>query len=77
MAESTRPSKGFAGYGYFWWLNEDGSYEASGIFGQGIHINAEENVVIAIHSARNHASEDSEWALQAGLYKALTQAVAN
>ena len=76
MAESTEPSKGFAGYGYFWWLSESGAYEASGIFGQGIHINPEHNVVIAIHSARKQASDDLGWALQDALYVALTQAVA-
>ena len=77
MKESTTPSKGFAGYGYFWWLSESGAYEASGIFGQGIHINPEHNVVIAIHSARAQASNDLDWALQDALYVALTDAVAN
>lgn len=75
MKESTTPSKGFAGYGYFWWLSETGAYEASGIFGQGIHINPEHNVVIAIHSARAEASNDLDWALQDALYVALTEAV--
>ncbi|MCR9259951.1 MAG: beta-lactamase family protein [Pseudomonadaceae bacterium] len=75
MAESTAPSKGFAGYGYFWWLSESGAYEASGIFGQGIHMNPEHNVVIAIHSARKQASNDLDWALQDALYIALTKAV--
>jgi CubicO group peptidase (beta-lactamase class C family) len=77
MKESTTPSKGFTGYGYFWWLSESGAYEASGIFGQGIHINPEHNVVIAIHSARAEASNDLDWALQDALYVALTDAVAN
>lgn len=77
MKESTTPSKGFAGYGYFWWLSESGAYEASGIFGQGIHINPQHNVVIAIHSARAQASNDLDWALQDALYVALTDAVAN
>jgi len=75
MEESTQPSKGFAGYGYFWWLSESGAYEASGIFGQGIHMNPEHNVVIAIHSARHQASNDLDWALQDALYIALTDAV--
>ena len=39
MAESTAPSKGNPGYGYLWWLGEDGVFRASGIFGQGIGCN--------------------------------------
>jgi len=75
MAESTSPSKGYAGYGYLWWLHERGVYRASGIFGQGIYINPQEKVVIALHSARAVASKDSDWGLQFALYAALTEAV--
>jgi CubicO group peptidase (beta-lactamase class C family) len=77
MDESTTPSKGYEGYGYFWWLNPDGSYEASGIFGQGIYINEDENVVIALHSAREHASKEEDWPLQGALFAALAKAVAD
>jgi CubicO group peptidase (beta-lactamase class C family) len=56
MTDSTSPSKGYDGYGYLWWLKDDGSYDASGIFGQGIYINPKQDVVIAVHSAREHAS---------------------
>jgi CubicO group peptidase (beta-lactamase class C family) len=76
MAESTTPSEGFDGYGYFWWLKESGAYEASGIFGQGIYIDPQHDVVIALHSARPDASRDEDWALQDALYEALAQAVA-
>jgi len=75
MAESTAPSKGSPGYGYFWWLYDDETYRASGIFGQAIYINAKENVVIAMHSARAVASNRPDWALQAALFTALTKAV--
>jgi CubicO group peptidase (beta-lactamase class C family) len=77
MAESTSPSKGYAGYGYLWWLQADGSYQATGIFGQGIRINRKENVVIALHSARALASKPADWALQDALFDALTAAVAD
>ncbi len=77
IAESTSPSKGFAGYGYLWWLNERGVYRASGVFGQGIYINPQEKVVIALHSARAVASKDSDWALQITLFAALTDALSN
>ncbi|MGB5412487.1 MAG: serine hydrolase [Woeseiaceae bacterium] len=77
MATSTSPSDGYAGYGYFWWLKSDGSYNASGIFGQGIYINPDENLVIALHSARPEASVDSDWAWQSALYEGITQALAD
>ncbi len=69
--ESTSPSRGNAGYGYLWWLNPNGSYRAIGIFGQGIYINPQENIVIALHSARPDASKASDSALQDALYDAL------
>ncbi len=75
MRESTMPSRGNKGYGYLWWLIEEDVFRASGIFGQGIYINREENVVIALHSARPVASDDSDWAWQASLYEAITEAI--
>lgn len=75
MRESTSPSKGYDGYGYFWWVMGDGIYRASGIFGQGIYINPRENVVIALHSARAVASNQPDWELQNALYAALTEAL--
>ena len=77
MTESTTPSKGSEGYGYLWWLKEDGDYQASGIFGQGIYIDPEEGVVIALQSAREVASKDQDWALQDALYQALIESVRN
>lgn len=74
MAESTQPSKGFDGYGYFWWLNPDGSYQGVGIFGQAIYVNPKTNVVVALHSARNVASNEQDWALQYAMLAALAQA---
>jgi len=56
-------------------LTDRDIFTATGIFGQGIYINREENVVIALHSARSDASKDSDWALQDALYAALTAAV--
>jgi CubicO group peptidase (beta-lactamase class C family) len=75
MHESTSPSEAYAGYGYLWWLQEDGRYEASGIFGQGIYIDPGEGVVIVIHSARAVASKEEDWGLQSALYVALTEAL--
>lgn len=75
MKESTSPSSGYAGYGYFWWLMGGGVYRAAGIFGQGIYINPRENVVIALHSARAVASNQPDWDLQNAFYTALTEAL--
>ena len=74
MADSTQPSKGYNGYGYFWWLNQDGSFMAVGIFGQFVYVNREENVVIALHSARSVASNLDVWSLQLAMYSALAKA---
>lgn len=69
IKESTSSSKGADHYGYFWWLNPDGTYEAMGIFGQGIYVNPNENVVIAIHSARDVAGGGFD--LQTAMFTAI------
>ena len=76
MAQSTTPSAAAPYYGYLWWLPRSGGYRTSGIFGQGIYILPEQNLVIALQSARPHASRDEDWALQFALFNALVQAVA-
>ncbi len=75
MQASTAPSKGYENYGYLWWLQGDGAYAASGIFGQGIYISPANNLVIAIHSARAQASVDSDRELQSALYRAVEDAL--
>jgi CubicO group peptidase (beta-lactamase class C family) len=76
-AESTAPSAAYPGYGYLWWLGNAGAYRAVGIFGQGICVHPEQNVVVALHSARSVASTDTDWALQAALCDALAQGLAD
>ena len=76
MTESTTPSAAYPGYGYLWWLESNGAYRASGIFGQGICVHPEQNVVVALHSARAVASEDEDWALQDALCDAVAGALA-
>jgi len=75
MTESTAPSAGYPGYGYLWWLSKAGAYRAIGIFGQGICIHPEQNVVVAIHSARAVASTDEDWELQSALCGAVANAL--
>ena len=50
MAQSTRASEGYEGYGYLWWLYGDGAFAARGIFGQQIRIDPGRDLVIALHS---------------------------
>jgi CubicO group peptidase (beta-lactamase class C family) len=75
MEESTEPSKGYDGYGHFWWLSPDGTYQALGIFGQAIYINEAENVVIAIQSAWEHPDLEQDWALQETMFNAMVDAM--
>lgn len=75
IAESITPSKDFPGYGYFWWLSENGIYQARGIFGQGIYINPKENIVIALHSAREAASSRNDGIAQTALFEALVNEI--
>jgi len=49
MDESIEPSEGYEGYGYLWWLFDDGSYAARGIFGQLIQVYPDDDLVIATH----------------------------
>ena len=49
MDESIEPSEGYEGYGYLWWLFDDGSYAARGIFGQLIQVYPDDDLVIAAH----------------------------
>jgi CubicO group peptidase (beta-lactamase class C family) len=46
------------GYGYCWWTNDDGSFDARGIFGQGIFIDPKTKLVIASSGNWPNAIED-------------------
>lgn len=54
FAEATKawsPVGDGRGYGYQWWINADGTFQAQGIFGQLIHADPKRRLVIAISSA--------------------------
>lgn len=54
FADATRASSPVGdgrGYGYQWWINADGSFQAQGIFGQLIHIDPRRRTVIVMSSA--------------------------
>jgi|TARA_Y100000310_G_scaffold281529_1_gene302041 CubicO group peptidase (beta-lactamase class C family) len=71
MKESTTPSKGNEGYGYLWWLGRD-YYAALGVFGQLIHINPDQNLVIAAHSAWNTAGSRAYYMHRTAFVAAVT-----
>ena len=81
MQASTTPSPGSDGYGYLWWLSEDGdgrpTYDARGIFGQGIHINPHSNTVIVVLSAWTHAAAggSESQAHRVAMYNAIDKAL--
>jgi CubicO group peptidase (beta-lactamase class C family) len=61
-------------YGYFWWPADEPNYRAIGIFGQGIAVFPEENLVIAINSAMVKASDKTQSQKQQALLKAVRDA---
>ncbi|MFO0437812.1 MAG: serine hydrolase domain-containing protein, partial [Phenylobacterium sp.] len=40
-----------AGYGYFWWMQPNGAYQATGIFGQSITTFRQDRIIIVVNSA--------------------------
>lgn len=71
MQESTAPSKAYAGYGYLWWLGQD-NFAAVGVFGQLIHVNADQKLVIATHSAWDTAGSRAYYMHRTAFVEALT-----
>ena len=64
------------GYGYQWWTNDDGSYAAQGIFGQGIFIDPKRKLVIASNGNWPTATDpDGVGAERERFYKAVQAAV--
>ncbi len=56
MDNSVKPSTGYEGYGYKWWLYKDGRYSARGAFGQAIFIDPRAKLVIAAQGNSKVAS---------------------
>lgn len=65
------------GYGYQWWTWDDGAFQADGIFGQGIFIDPNRNLVIASNASWTSALGDKggEWEARKEFYKAVQRAV--
>jgi CubicO group peptidase (beta-lactamase class C family) len=64
------------GYGYQWWTNDDGSFAAQGIFGQGIFIDPARKLVIASNGNWPTATDpEGVGAEREAFYKAIQAAV--
>jgi len=64
------------GYGYQWWTNDDGSYAAQGIFGQGIFIDPTRKLIIASNSNwPRAAAADGGGEQREVFYKAVQDAI--
>ncbi len=63
-------------YGYFWWPLDPPNYAARGIFGQGIMVFPEENLVIAMNSAMLKATGRPQSEASSALVAAIRQAAA-
>lgn len=64
------------GYGYQWWTNDDGSFAAQGIFGQGIFIDPKRKLVIASNGNWPTATDpEGVGAAREAFYKTVQAAV--
>ncbi len=75
-ATTNQAPKGSPGrYGFFWWPVDPPNYQARGIFGQGIAIYPEQNLVIAMNSAMLKATDprqsEATQALLVAIHRAL------
>eukprot|EP00903_Cladosiphon_okamuranus_P003410 g3408.t1 len=64
------------GYGYQWWTNEDGMYEAGGIFGQGIFIDPKRKLIIANNSSWGSALGYDEFEVRKKFYRDVSRLIA-
>ena len=65
------------GYGFQWWTYDNGAYAADGIFGQGIFIDPQRNLVIATNSSWSTAlgDVDREHANREAFYRTVVNAI--
>ncbi len=64
------------GYGYMWWIYPDGSYAARGIFGQGLFIDPQRQLVIASNANWARSANDPDAiAARDAFYRAVQAAV--
>jgi CubicO group peptidase (beta-lactamase class C family) len=63
------------GYGFQWWVHDDGTYEAVGIFGQAILLNPSEDLIIVTSSAWPEADAPKFYAVSKAYFAAVTKAL--
>lgn len=76
IAESTTAAPTAPNYGYLWWIERNGRYAASGIFGQYIYVDPEHQIVVAMHSLWPVAYNRELPAHRRAFLESLTRAVA-
>jgi len=74
QATTKQIDNGRAGYGYFWWMRDNGAYEASGIFGQSIATFRDDRLVIVTNSAWPKATGQDLSAARAAFQNAVRAA---
>jgi len=73
QADIDQPGRG---YGYQWWTNDDGSFAAQGIFGQGIFIDPKRRLIIASNGNWPTATDpDGVGSAREAFYKSVQAAV--
>ena len=75
MQQSVEPSNAYDGYGYLWWLGDSGDYEARGVFGQGIFIDPQHDIVIVKHGVWEDAYNQRDIAFDTAFYRAVVRAL--
>lgn len=65
------------GYGYQWWVTQDGSFQGRGIFGQGLFIDPSRNLVIAVNGNWPVASNRELVDKRQALYKMIQNTLDN
>jgi CubicO group peptidase (beta-lactamase class C family) len=63
-----------SGYGYQWWTNADGSFQAQGIFGQLIYIDPARRLVIAMSGAWSKATDPALGAARTAFIESIVAA---
>ena len=63
------------GYGYFWWVGGDGTFNGIGIFGQMLHIDPRRHLVVAVLAAWPVAYDGAHAAEHTRLVKAIEAAI--
>ena len=59
------------GYGYQWWTNDDGTFDARGIFGQFIYMDPARKLVIVLSSAWPTATDPARNITRTALIEAI------